>query len=72
MPTTTSAAPSFCPNLSRADRLDALRAEGRLAAYERGELTRADLSTWAARYPEEPPIVNGEYAWIAVKLVDLD
>jgi hypothetical protein len=48
MPSTTSAAPSFCPDLSRVDRLDALGVEGRLEAYERGELARADL--WVGQH----------------------
>jgi hypothetical protein len=72
MPSTTYTAPPFCPDLSHSGRLDALGVEGRLRAYERGELTRTDLSIWAARFPDEPPLVNGELAWIALKLVDLD
>lgn len=72
MTSTIHAAPPFCPDLSRVDRLTALGARGRLRAYERGELTSADLSAWAARYPDEPPTVNGEYAWIGLRLADLD
>jgi hypothetical protein len=72
MPSTASATPSFCSDLSRADRLDALGAEGRLEAYEHGELARADLWVWAARFPEEPPTVNGEFTWIACTLADRD
>jgi hypothetical protein len=58
----------FDAGLSRAERLDALERAGRLEHYERGELTLADLSVWAARYPEEPPLVNGEYTWITSRL----
>lgn len=58
--------------LSRGERLDALGPAGRLALYERGELSLTDLSVWAARYPEEVPLVNGEYAWIGLTLADLD
>lgn len=72
MPSTTPVTPQFCPDLSRAHRLDALGADGRLRAYERGDLTPADLPIWAARYPDEPPRVNGEYAWIGLRLADLD
>jgi hypothetical protein len=54
--------------LSRVERLKALGRAGRLGHYERGELSIADLSVWAARYPEEVPLVNGEYAWITSRL----
>lgn len=72
MPSTTYPAPSFSLDLSRADRLDALGVRGRLRAYKRGGLTLADLSVWASRFPDEPPTVNGEFAWIARTLADLD
>jgi len=72
MPSTSHAAPSFSPDLSRAARLDALGPTGRLRAYEGDELAPSDLSIWAARYPDEPPLVNGEFAWIACTLADLD
>lgn len=58
--------------VSRAERLDALGADGRLECYERGEFNLADLSVWAARFPDEAPLVNGEFAWIARTLADLD
>lgn len=54
--------------LSRSERLDAIGCAGRLEHYERGELSIADLSLWAARYPDEVPLVNGEYAWIVSRL----
>lgn len=61
------------PNPSpRAARLDQLGAAGRLALYRAGKFGRADLATWAARYPEEIPTVNGEVEWISLKLADLD
>jgi hypothetical protein len=61
------------PNPSpRAARLDQLGAAGRLALYRAGEFGRADLVTWAARYPEEIPTVNGEVEWIGFTLADLD
>jgi hypothetical protein len=37
-----------------------------------GELARVDLWIWAARFPEEPPAINGEFAWIACALADWD
>lgn len=70
MPSTTSQ--PLDTGSSRAGRLDALGPAGRLERYERGELSLADLSVWAARYPDEPPLVNGEFAWIGHTLADLD
>jgi hypothetical protein len=32
----------------------------------------AELFAWAARYPEEVPLVNGELPWIGLRLADLD
>ena len=74
MPSTTTevARSSAATGLSRAARLNALGASGRLARYERGELSLADLSVWAARFPDEAPLVNGEFAWIGLTLADLD
>jgi hypothetical protein len=70
MPSTASH--SFDTGQTRAERLDALGHDGRLEHYERGELSMADLSLWAARYPDEAPLVNGEFAWISLTLADLD
>jgi hypothetical protein len=66
MPSTASQL--FDAGISRAERLSALGRTGRLERYERGEFSIADLSLWAARYPDEPPLVNGEYAWIVSRL----
>ena len=46
--------------------------EQRLAAAHEGRFTRAERTLWAARYPQEAPLVNGEYEWIALGLADLD
>jgi hypothetical protein len=43
-----------------------------LAQYRAGNLAHADLSIWAARFPEEVPTVNGEVEWIGLTLADLD
>lgn len=29
-------------------------------------------NVWAAHYPDEVPLVNGEIEWMALKLVDLE
>jgi hypothetical protein len=49
-----------------------MSAEHRLAAAREGRFSRAERAAWAARYPEEAPLVNGELAWIALGLADLD
>lgn len=75
MPSATAdASASFiAPNPSpRAARLDQLCPARRLAPYRAGEFDRADLATWAARYPEEVPTANGEVEWIGLTLADLD
>lgn len=67
MPSTTSRSiPS-----ARVARLDRLGTAGRLAQYRAGKLSRADLSVWAARFPDEVPTVNGELEWIGLTLADL-
>ena len=48
--------------LTPAERLHACRHE--LSAHER--------SIYAAHFPEEVPLVNGELEWIALTLADLD
>ena len=47
-------------------RLWAMSAAERLAAMHRGELTLDQLAAWTRARPEECPIVNGEFAWIAL------
>lgn len=37
----------------------------RVAAMRRGELTYEQLAAWSARHPEQVPVVNGEFEWIA-------
>jgi hypothetical protein len=39
--------------------------EGRLAAYRRGEFNLDSCCLWAARYPREVPLLNGEFEFIA-------
>jgi len=54
---------------ARSERRDALRRlgrEGRLAAYRRGELCFDSCCLWAARYPHEVPLLNGEFEFIAI------
>ena len=37
----------------------------RVAAMRRGELTLEQCSAWAARHPEQVPLVNGEFEYLA-------
>lgn len=45
-------------SLGHAARLEALGRSRRLAEFEAGNLDRGELFAWAARYPEEVPLVN--------------
>ncbi len=44
----------------------------RISASRHGGFTRWERWVWAARYPEEVPLVNGEFEWIACNMADLD
>jgi hypothetical protein len=51
----------------RCDWLWRMTAEQRVAAMYAGELSLADCLAWAARFPDEPPTINGEWAFIAIR-----
>lgn len=53
-------------------RLDRMTSADRLSAARRGKLDRHARAVWAARFPEEVPLVNGEVEWIALTSADLD
>jgi hypothetical protein len=36
----------------------------RVAAMRRGELTLEQCAAWAARYPEQMPLLNGEFEYL--------
>ena len=38
----------------------------RVAAMRRGELTLEQCSAWAARYPEQVPLLNDEFEYLAL------
>jgi hypothetical protein len=46
--------------------------EERIRASRHGGFTRWERWVWAARYPEEVPLVNDEFEWIASNMADLD
>lgn len=53
-------------------RLAAMSAAERRETFESGRFSRGERALWASAYPKEPPIVNGEYEWIAMGLADLE
>jgi hypothetical protein len=46
--------------------------EERVRAARHGSFDRWERAVWAARFPEQVPLVNGEVEWIALSLADLD
>ena len=42
-----------------------MTAEQRIAAMRRGELTMTQLFAWASRYPDQVPLIDGEFVFIA-------
>jgi hypothetical protein len=52
---------------ARLRRLWQMTAEQRIAAMRRGELTLEQLAAWSARHPEQVPMLNGEFEWIAMR-----
>jgi hypothetical protein len=53
-----------CSAIERAQLL-AMSAGQRQAAMWRGELSYAQCCLWAARWPDQVPEINGEFAFIA-------
>lgn len=51
--------------------LDALGSAQALAAIAATGMSPHELNRWAARHPDEVPLVNGELLWIALGLADL-
>jgi hypothetical protein len=43
----------------------------RIAAMRRGELTMEQCCAWAARYPHQIPLINGEFEFIAAYLPEI-
>jgi hypothetical protein len=53
---------------TKREQISALRRlgrDGRLGAYRRGELDFEACCLWAAAYPREVPLLNGEFEFIA-------
>lgn len=49
-----------------------MSAEERISASRHGGFTRWERWVWAARFPDEVPLINGEFEWIALAAADLD
>lgn len=52
--------------------LEQMSEEERVRAARFGAFSRWERSVWAASYPEQVPLINGELEWIALGLADLD
>jgi hypothetical protein len=50
------------------DRLERMSPDERLRAYRSGVMTRAERTVWAANFPDEVPLINDEYEWLAADL----
>jgi hypothetical protein len=58
----------------RAARLEALwrmTPTERVAAMRRGDLTMEQCCAWAARYPTQVPLLNGEFEFIAAYMSEV-
>jgi len=52
--------------------LQRMTPEERIRASRHGGFTRWERWVWAARYPDEIPLINDEFEWIARNLVDIE
>ncbi|HZK73768.1 MAG TPA: hypothetical protein VFD88_07195 [Clostridia bacterium] len=43
----------------------------RVAAMRRGDLTLEQCAAWAARYPEQIPLLNGEFEYLAALMPEV-
>ncbi|HWY18918.1 MAG TPA: hypothetical protein VNY27_09450 [Solirubrobacteraceae bacterium] len=50
---------------ARLQRVWEMTAEQRVMAMRRGELSLEQCAAWAARYPEQVPVLNGEFEYLA-------
>jgi hypothetical protein len=56
----------------RITRLEAMTAPERVHAARTGQLTLGELLRWAAHHPQEVPLVNGEFFFIAQFMPDAE
>jgi hypothetical protein len=58
--------PRFVGREPYLDALARLAPDERLAIYRSGGFTHRECALWAADYPDEVPLVNNEFEWIAL------
>jgi hypothetical protein len=67
--------PAFpAPDPTRAEQREALwrmSSAERVAAMYRGDLNLRQCLAWAARYPEQVPLLNGEWWFIAIRMPEV-
>jgi hypothetical protein len=75
----TQTAPKQAPSVNAPERLATFLAhlarmsvEERVRGARHGSFDRWERAVWAARFPEQVPLVNGEFEWIALAMADLD
>jgi hypothetical protein len=56
----------------RIERMWKMTAQERVAAARQGKLTLGEMLRWAARAPHEPPLVDGDWFFIAALSADSD
>jgi hypothetical protein len=56
---------SLADRQARLDALWRMTPAERVAAMRRGDLTMEQCCAWAARCPEQVPLINGEFEFIA-------
>lgn len=72
-PNQTPAAPAALrPRQAFLAELEQMSVPERVRAARVGAFSRWERSVWAATFPEQVPLVNGEVEWIALGLADLD
>jgi len=50
---------------ARLQRLWLMTSAQRVAAMRRGQLSLEQCAAWAARYPEQVPLLNGEFEYLS-------
>jgi hypothetical protein len=53
-------------------RLARMSSRQRIEASRNGAFSRHERAVWACRYPDEVPIINGEFEWLVLGSADLD